>query len=101
MYKRQHKAERALELLRNQPFDILVSDVGLPGMDGYALMRTIRSDPALASLPAAALTACAYVEDRERALAAGFQTHLRKPFEHAELFAVIADLKKLALSSTS
>ena len=89
-------AEKAIELLRSNPVDVIVSDVGLPGLDGYAFMRAIRQDPALSGIPAAALTAYAHTEDRRRALDAGFQMHLTKPFDQRELFAVIADLAKIA-----
>jgi CheY-like chemotaxis protein len=92
-------AEQALELLGNQPIDVILSDVGLPGTDGYELMRIVRTNPALAKTPAAALTAYAYIEDRERALKAGFQMHLRKPFEHAELLDVVAALAKIAATA--
>jgi len=89
-------AEVALEVLSRQPIDVILSDVGLPGQDGYAFIRSVRSVPTLAGIPAAALTAYAHAEDRRRALDAGFQVHLRKPFDQDELFAVIGDLAKLA-----
>ena len=89
-------AEVALELLRHQPIDVILSDIGLPGQDGYAFMRTVRSVPTWVTIPAAALTAYAHVEDRHRALAAGFQAHLPKPFDERELFAVIGDLAKVS-----
>jgi len=89
-------AQRAFELLAQGPIDVILSDVGLPGQDGYAFIRAVRNNPAFASIPAAALTAFAHTEDRKRALEAGFQTHLRKPFDQSELFAVIADLKQNA-----
>ncbi|MES1174175.1 MAG: ATP-binding protein [Myxococcales bacterium] len=87
-------AEQALEILAHAAIDVILSDVGLPGQDGYAFMRAVRKNPAFAEIPAAALTAFAHAEDRRRALEAGFQMHLRKPFDQAELFSVIADLKK-------
>ncbi len=89
-------AEHALELLGSSPIDVIISDVGLPGLDGYAFIRAVRSNPTLMKTPAAALTAYAYPEDRNRALEAGFQMHLRKPFDQAELLAVIIDLAKIA-----
>jgi len=89
-------AEAALEVLGREPIDVILSDVGLPGQDGYGFIRTVRSTPALAAIPAAALTAYAHAEDRRRALDAGFQMHLRKPFDQNELFRVIADLAKLS-----
>jgi PAS domain S-box-containing protein len=74
--------------------DILVSDIGMPGEDGYLLIRKVR---ALAPeqggrIPAIALTAYARTEDRIKALAAGFQSHIPKPVEPAEFIAVISNL---------
>jgi CheY-like chemotaxis protein len=91
-----NNAEVALEVLGRQPIDVILSDVGLPGKDGYAFIRAVRGVPAFAAIPAAALTAYAHSEDRQRALQAGFQMHLRKPFDQGELFAVIGDLAKLS-----
>lgn len=91
-------AESALELLEKMPFDVILSDVGLPGRDGYAFMRAVRQRPDFARIPAAALTAFAHADDRRRALDAGFQMHLRKPFDQAELFTVLADLAAQATS---
>ena len=60
--------------------DMLVSDIGMPGSDGYDLIRRIRSLPSpLSSLPAIAVTAYADPEDRIQALSAGYQLHLAKP----------------------
>jgi len=87
-------AELALEVLCRQPIDVILSDVGLPGRDGYEFIRAVRSNPTLAAIPAAALTAYAHADDLRRALDAGFQTHLRKPFDQDELLAVIARLAK-------
>jgi PAS domain S-box-containing protein len=89
-------AEIALEVLGRQTIDVILSDVGLPGLDGYAFMRAVRSSSAFGAIPAAALTAYAHAEDRRRAMDAGFQMHLRKPFDQEELFNVIADLAKLS-----
>ena len=75
-------------------FDVLVSDIGLPGTDGYALIRQIRCRDAHAggTIPAIALTAYARAEDRAQAIQAGFQVHLTKPIEPAALVATIASL---------
>jgi CheY-like chemotaxis protein len=74
--------------------DVLVSDIGMPGEDGYELIRAIRAlpDDQGGKTPAAAVTALARVEDRKRALLAGFHTHVAKPVEPAELVAVVASL---------
>ena len=71
--------------------DVLVSDIGMPGEDGYSLLRRIRgSAPGrLASIPAIAVSAYAREEDRIRSLSAGFQMHLAKPFEPVELVAAV------------
>ena len=76
--------------------DILVSDIGMPEEDGYMLVHRLRQMQATSqgSLPAIALTAYAHPEDRERAIAAGFQEHLTKPVDPAELVLAIANLVK-------
>jgi CheY-like chemotaxis protein len=93
-----NSAEEALEILERAPLsvDAIVSDVGLPGLDGYAFLKAVRKNPALARIPAAALTAYAYPEDRRRAQDAGFQIHLRKPCDQVELLATVLDLAKLS-----
>jgi len=75
--------------------EVLVSDIGMPGLDGYSFMRKVRSlNSDLREVPAIALTAYARAEDRMRALAAGFQMHVPKPVEASELVMVIASLVK-------
>jgi CheY-like chemotaxis protein len=76
---------------RERP-DVLISDIGMPGEDGYDLIRKIRSRYSGKELPAAALTAFARSEDRRRAMLAGFQTHVSKPVDPDELIAVVATL---------
>ncbi|HEV2845121.1 MAG TPA: response regulator, partial [Thermoanaerobaculia bacterium] len=87
-------AREALEALARWRPDILVSDIGMPGEDGYELIRRVRGLPAERGgrTPAAALTAFARGEDRRRALLAGFQMHIAKPVEVKELAAVVANL---------
>ncbi|MEW6736855.1 MAG: ATP-binding protein [Acidobacteriota bacterium] len=86
--------DEALAVLDEWQPDVLISDIGLPGMDGYQLIRTIRARGIEKSgrIPAIALTAYAKSEDRLRAITAGFQMHLAKPIEPAELLAVISTL---------
>jgi CheY-like chemotaxis protein len=81
-------------LEREQP-DVLVSDIGMPDQDGYALIRQIRQRETDHGgfLPAVALTGYARASDRTRILAAGFQTLVTKPLDPVELTAVIATLK--------
>ncbi|WP_242067352.1 ATP-binding protein [Leptolyngbya sp. FACHB-711] len=76
------------------PMDILISDIGMPDEDGYALLRRVRAlEPENGGkIPAIALTAYARTQDRRAALLAGFQSHVAKPVEPAELIAVIANL---------
>jgi signal transduction histidine kinase/ActR/RegA family two-component response regulator len=86
----------ALQVLDQQRPNVLVSDIGLPHEDGYALIRQIREREAERGgfLPAIALTGYARVEDRIRILASGFQEHVPKPFDPAELSAAIATLAR-------
>jgi CheY-like chemotaxis protein len=86
----------ALDLVQSARADILVCDIGLPDQDGYRLLKKIRQLPRAAggAIPAVALTGYARVEDRVRALDAGFQTHASKPIEPAELVAVVASLTR-------
>ncbi len=85
-------AAEAVGLIEALRPDILVSDVGMPDQDGYDLIRQVRRRIAAKTLPAVALTAFARSEDRRRALLAGFQTHVAKPVDPAELVAVVASL---------
>lgn len=87
-------AQEALLLLQSFQPNVLICDIGMPDMDGYRLMRQIRSLPADqgGTIPAIALTAYAGELDRQQALAAGFQLHLAKPVEPSELVAEIAQL---------
>ncbi len=87
-------AAEALAVLDQWPPDVLVSDVGMPGEDGYALIRQVRAAECGSGhrLPAVALTAYARVEDRLQALSAGYNMHVPKPVEPAELAVVIASL---------
>lgn len=82
----------ALELLHDERPDVLVSDIGMPGEDGYDLIKKVRALPVDQGgrIPAVALTAYARPEDRLRALRAGYQMHIPKPVEVAELMAIIA-----------
>lgn len=94
-------ADGALNALASGQFDVLLSDIGMPSKDGYELMKEVRSQlSAYSQIPAAALTAFARSEDRRRALQAGFQSHLAKPVEPAELVTVVAMLARRTGSST-
>jgi CheY-like chemotaxis protein len=87
-------AAEALAEIRREPPDVLVSDIGMPDEDGYELIRKVRELPAESGgrVPAIALTAYARAEDRMQALRSGYQMHVPKPVELAELAAVVASL---------
>ncbi len=92
-------AATALEALRTSVPDVIVSDIGLPGEDGFALIRQVR---VLApALPAIAVSGYARQEDRDRAVAEGFQVHLTKPVDLDEVVAVIAKLAAAASAASS
>lgn len=84
----------ALEALRQERPDVLLTDIGMPEMDGYELLRRVRGldDAALRRTPAIAMTAFARSEDRTRALRSGFQVHISKPVEPNELIATVASV---------
>lgn len=87
-------AREALHVIEGEVFDLLISDISMPDMDGYALIREVRALPAErgGAMRAIAMTAFARSEDRTRALRAGFQVHLAKPVDPAELVATIASV---------
>jgi CheY-like chemotaxis protein len=87
-------ADEALSVFEHTRPDVVVSDIAMPGGDGYDFVRRLRllAPDRGGSTPAAALTASAGQENAERALAAGFQAHVAKPFQPAELAAVVATL---------
>lgn len=89
-------ADEALELLTEHSPDLIVSDVGMPVVDGYTLIQRIRALPSTAGgkTPAIALTAYARAEDRVKAILAGFNMHLAKPVEPNELIAMVASLTR-------
>ena len=90
-------AAEAIDLLQQSPPDILVSDIGMPVEDGYSLIRKVRSSASdkIKRLPAVALTAYASEEDRDRAIATGYDEHLTKPIEPALFATVLARLTNL------
>ncbi|MDO9018467.1 MAG: ATP-binding protein [Deltaproteobacteria bacterium] len=93
----------ARELIALDPPEVLISDIGMPGGDGYALIRGVRALPADRGgrVPALALTAYARAEDRARALRAGFDEHLPKPVEPSALVRVLARLARPELAATA
>jgi signal transduction histidine kinase/ActR/RegA family two-component response regulator len=89
-------AAHAFDALQRNHVDVLLADIGMPGEDGYSLLRRVRAlnVPEVASIPAAAVTAFAREEDRQLALQAGFQLHLSKPIDPNALAAAVATLRK-------
>jgi CheY-like chemotaxis protein len=87
-------AREALEVLETYTPDVIISDIGMPGEDGYALVRSIRTLPSeeKRNIPAIALTAFARNEDRTRALVEGYNLHMAKPVEPEALVGAVADL---------
>lgn len=87
--------EAALDVFPKFQPHVVVSDIGMPGHDGYELIGKLRALPGGRTVPAVALTALARLEDRTRALRAGFQLHVAKPVDFAELLAVVQNLAAL------
>jgi signal transduction histidine kinase/ActR/RegA family two-component response regulator len=97
-----HSAASALAVLAHEPVDVLLADVGMPGEDGYSLMRKVRglTRADVASVPAAAVTAFARDGDRRRALDAGFHLHLTKPIDADTLVTAVASLRYVHITPT-
>jgi CheY-like chemotaxis protein len=95
-------AAEAYELVQRERPEVLVTDVGMPEEDGYALLRKVRdlAPECGGNTPAVALTGYASAEDRRQATQAGFQSHLCKPVEPAQLLTMVANLLQLSKSAT-
>jgi len=89
-------ASQAIDLIDRWKPDVLISDIGMPGEDGYELIRKVRARSADrgGQIPAVALTAFARTQDRLRVLLSGFQMHVPKPIEPIELVTVVASIAK-------
>jgi signal transduction histidine kinase/ActR/RegA family two-component response regulator len=85
-------SDEALELLVQRRFDAIVSDIAMPGRDGYAFITEVRARGIVT--PAIALTAFARREDRAKAMSSGFQAHVTKPVDRGELLATLADFAR-------
>jgi CheY-like chemotaxis protein len=83
-------AAAALEVLSLEHPQVLVSDIGLPDMDGMELIRAVRSSPDIAEIPAVALTAYASRQDASKAIGAGFDAHVAKPVQPLTLGSAVA-----------
>ena len=95
-----HSAKEGLDVFDRWRPDILVSDIGMPGVDGYEFIKAIRQDRG-SRVPAVALTALARIEDRVKALNSGFQMHVSKPIEPVELISIVGSLSGLVDRSQS
>ncbi len=94
--------DEAIQLVETGEFDVLVSDIGMPGEDGYSLIRRVRAlgKAKGGDIPAIALTAYARSEDRIKAVSAGFLMHVAKPVEPSELITMVAGAAGRTGSST-
>ena len=99
-YRVATRASEALSVLDDWLPDAIVSDIGMPGIDGYELMRQLRARPPQlgGTIPALALTAYARVADRDLALGAGYQAHVAKPVDPVDLVRAITELTGRAVS---
>jgi CheY-like chemotaxis protein len=86
-----HSGDEGLEEAKRFLPEVVLCDIGLPGMDGYEVARTLRNEPRLRNAQLIAVTGYAQRKDRERAQAAGFDLHLAKPVDLDELDRVLAD----------
>ena len=82
----------AIDAARQHKFDVIISDIGMPGMDGYDLARTLRALPGYDKVPMVAVTGYSMFDDRGRSLDAGFNAHLTKPIEPRALLDLIEHL---------
>ena len=96
---RAHSANSGLERMSEDEVDVIVSDIAMPGRDGFAFIEDVRrlADPKLRRTPAVALTAFARDEDRRRILSAGFQKHVPKPVTAAQLVQSVASVAKTSV----
>ena len=97
LFGRRRPPRRAIDLLVRERRQVLVSDIGMPGGDGYQLIARVRNELRLSSeeLPAVALTAFARPEDAMCALSAGYNSHLAKPVDVGELLTTVAQPRGL------
>lgn len=84
--------EEALKSISEERPHIIISDIGMPGMDGYELLTRMRRLPGMEAVPAIAISGYAMEEDRVRAFSAGFAAHLAKPIDVDELFALVRNI---------
>ncbi len=86
-------AREALDMARTEQFDVIVSDIGMPGMNGYELAAALRELPHCRTVPMIAVTGFSVYDDRGRALSSGFNAHLTKPINPMALLELIERLR--------
>lgn len=87
-------AKEALDVASVAQFDVIVSDIGMPEMNGYELCKRLRALPGYESVPMIAVTGFAQYKDRDQALASGFDAHLSKPVNPVTLLDLIEKLRE-------
>lgn len=87
-------AAEAFEAARRNSFDVVISDIGMPGMNGYELAEALRGLPAYAAVPLIAVTGFSMFDDRERALGSGFNDFLTKPINPSDLIDKVNRLRE-------
>jgi CheY-like chemotaxis protein len=85
-------AKDAIALARERHFDVIISDIGMPEMNGYELARTLRSLPGYEAIPMVAVTGYSMFDDRSRSLNAGFNDHVTKPIDPRPFLDLIEQL---------
>jgi CheY-like chemotaxis protein len=95
--EKANSVEAAIEILEKWTPNILISDIGMPGRNGFDLIKYVRARDAErgSKIPAVALTAFARIEDRVKVLTAGYQMHIPKPVEPDELISIVSSLTKI------
>ena len=88
-----HSAPEALTMAVARHFDVVVSDIGMPGMTGHELARALRAMPEYRSIPMVAVTGFDLYDDRDRSAAAGFSAHLSKPIDPLALTQAIRGIR--------
>ena len=87
-----NSAKNALQITSQSRFDLIISDIGMPEMNGYDLVQSLRSSDRYQMTPMIAVTGYTEYDDRGRSLEAGFNAHLTKPINPSRLLALIGDL---------
>ena len=86
------RAREAITLCREQQFDVVISDIGMPEMNGYELAKALRSLPGYENIPMVAVTGYSMFDDRTRSLTAGFNEHVTKPIDPRAFLQLIEQL---------